>query len=309
METFLQKVAKHLLDQYGKDLAHTAVVFPNKRAALFLNQALARLSDGPLWSPSYMTISDLFRAHTTLTVADPILTIALLYKSYVKVTKSTEPFEQFYPWGQLLLADFDDIDKNLVDARIVFRNLCDYHEYDGIDLTDEQRALLKRFFRHFTDDNSQSSLYFKLLKYKPNYNFNTIKELTFTSYSFYTDIQSNGLYKLDDDRIVLFTTKKCGSTEHGSLNMFLSDIYENYTKFKAREYTFSYTNKRFAKEMDASLYNGYILFTATLGDSNLNNIFSIMMIFGYANGTVQTIDISPYLMDTGYYDESNNLYD
>ena len=156
MTSFLHNVAKHLLEKYGQDLAHVAVVFPNKRAALFLNQSLAQLSDGPIWSPSYITISDLFREHSGLTVADPILTIAELYKSYTSITGSDEPFEQFYPWGQLLLSDFDDLDKNLADAKMVFRNLRDYREYDDVEfLTEEQKALLKRFFNHFTDNNSQ----------------------------------------------------------------------------------------------------------------------------------------------------------
>ena len=61
--------------------------------------------------------------------------------------------------------------------------------------------------------------------------------------------------------------------------------------------------------MSASLYNGYVIFTATLGNSNQSKIFSIMMIFGFANGTDFTTDISPYLMDTGYYSNTNNLYD
>ena len=57
MKTFLQEVAKDLIEKYGNDLAHIAIVFPNKRASLFLNQELAKLSDGPIWSPSYITIS------------------------------------------------------------------------------------------------------------------------------------------------------------------------------------------------------------------------------------------------------------
>ena len=155
MTSFLHHVACHMKDKYGKDLAHVAVVFPNKRAALFLNQSLAQLSDGPLWSPSYITISELFRNHCDLTVADPILTIAELHKSFVHITGRNESFEQFYPWGQLLLSDYDDIDKNLVDAQKVFRNLRDYHEYDDVEfLTEEQRRMLKRFFAHFVDDNS-----------------------------------------------------------------------------------------------------------------------------------------------------------
>jgi hypothetical protein len=91
--------------------------------------------------------------------------------------------------------------------------------------------------------------------------------------------------------------------------MFLIDFYNNYEGVKIRDYVFYYPDRRFAKEMAAYMYNGYILFTATIGDQAQDDIFAIMMIFGFANGTDFTTDISPYLMDTGYYDESNNLYD
>ena len=57
---FLKEVAKDLLNKYGVDMTDVAVVFPNKRAALFLNNELAQLANKPMWSPSYMTISDSF---------------------------------------------------------------------------------------------------------------------------------------------------------------------------------------------------------------------------------------------------------
>ena len=152
---FLSYVAQDIIQKYGDDTAHIAVVFPNKRAALFLNQELMRLSDKPIWSPSYITISDLFRRHSTLQVADPIKVIAELHKSFVAVTGKTETLDQFYGWGQLLLADFDDIDKNDADASKVFANLRDLHEYDDSSyLTDEQKQLLKRFFSNFHDQDS-----------------------------------------------------------------------------------------------------------------------------------------------------------
>ena len=152
---FLSYVAQDIIQKYGDDTAHIAVVFPNKRAALFLNQELMRLSDKPIWSPSYITISDLFRRHSTLQVADPIKVIAELHKSFVAVTGKAETLDQFYGWGQLLLADFDDIDKNDADASKVFANLRDLHEYDDISyLTDEQKQLLKRFFSNFHDQDS-----------------------------------------------------------------------------------------------------------------------------------------------------------
>ena len=73
MKSFLEKVAADLLKRFDNDLSRVAVVFPNKRASLFLNEHLARLAGKPLWSPAYITISDLFRSHSELKVADPIL--------------------------------------------------------------------------------------------------------------------------------------------------------------------------------------------------------------------------------------------
>ena len=156
MNTFLEHVAADLLKKYGNDMAHIAVVFPNKRAALFLNQALARLADGPVWSPAYITISDFFRQHSELTIANPIKSICDLYKSYVEVTGNTnETLDHFYGWGQLLLADFDDIDKNMANTEMVFSNICNLKELDDISyLTDEQKVELRRFFANF-DDNPE----------------------------------------------------------------------------------------------------------------------------------------------------------
>lgn len=111
MKTFLKYVARDILEKYGNNLSDIAVVFPNKRAALFLNESLARLTDHPIWSPSYITISDLFRKHSTLKVGDPIKLVCDLHKTFVACTGIDETLDHFYGWGQLLITDFDDIDK------------------------------------------------------------------------------------------------------------------------------------------------------------------------------------------------------
>ena len=152
-KTFLEYVAEDIIGKYGTDLSHIAVVFPNKRAALFLNEHLARIAGQPVWSPAYITISDLFRQHTDLKPADPIKLICDIHKSFTKCTGIDETLDHFYGWGQLLLADFDDIDKNMADADSIFCNLKDIHELDDISyLDDEQKEMLKRFFANFSDD-------------------------------------------------------------------------------------------------------------------------------------------------------------
>ena len=151
---FLEAVAEDIIGKYGTNLARIAVVFPNKRASLFLNEYLARITDRPIWSPAYITISDLFRQNSNLVCADQLKLICDLHKVFTKVTGIDESLDHFYGWGQLLLSDFDNIDKNLADADKVFANLRDIHELDDVSyLNNEQKALLGKFFANFSDDH------------------------------------------------------------------------------------------------------------------------------------------------------------
>ena len=153
-KTFLEFVSEDIIHKWGTDLSRVAVVFPNKRAALFMNEHLARYARKPMWSPAYITIRDLFRRHSDMQVGDSIKLICDLHKSFVKCTGLNESLDHFYGWGQLLLTDFDDIDKNMADADRIFCNLKDIHELDDISyLDDEQRKMLKRFFANFSDDH------------------------------------------------------------------------------------------------------------------------------------------------------------
>ena len=153
MKSFLHFVAKDIIKKYGTNLSRIAVVFPNKRAALFLNEELARLVDKPIWSPTYITISDLFRNHSDKTVGEQIKLICDLHKTYNECTGMDESLDLFYGWGQLMLADFDDIDKNMADSQKVFANLKDIHEFDDLSyLTDSQKDILKKFFSNFNED-------------------------------------------------------------------------------------------------------------------------------------------------------------
>lgn len=153
MKAFLEFVAEDIIRKYGTDLSRIAVVFPNKRASLFLNDALMRRCDRPLWSPSYITISDLFRRRSSLKVADPIKLVCELHRVYTSITGFDEPLDHFYGWGQLLISDFDDIDKNMAPADKIFANLRDIRELDDISyLNEEQKAVIRKFFSNFSDD-------------------------------------------------------------------------------------------------------------------------------------------------------------
>lgn len=153
MQTFLQLVARDLYRKLGNDeLAHTAIVFPNKRAGLFFNEYLAGESDRPLWSPAYVSISDLFCQFSTLKPGDPIRLVCELYKIFREETGSEETLDDFYFWGELLISDFDDVDKNLVDADRLFSNLQDLKNLmdDYTFLSQEQEEAIRQFFHNFS---------------------------------------------------------------------------------------------------------------------------------------------------------------
>lgn len=152
METFLKLVATDLCGRVNGNMARTAVVFPNKRASLFFNEYLYKEAGKPIWSPAYITISELFRSLSTWEVADPVKLVCELYKVYRETTKSTESLDNFYFWGELLINDFDDADKNLARTSDLFSNLKELKNImdDLSYMNPEQEAAIQQFFQNFS---------------------------------------------------------------------------------------------------------------------------------------------------------------
>lgn len=152
METFLKQVAHDLYNKTEGNFTKVAIVFPNKRASLFFNEYLAQESDRPIWSPTYVSISELFRQSSDLSIADPIKLVCDLYKVFQKTTGSKETLDDFYFWGEMLIADFDDADKNMADTHALFSNLKDLNELmDNYDFLEEgQKEALSQFFHNFS---------------------------------------------------------------------------------------------------------------------------------------------------------------
>lgn len=152
IDTFLKIVAKDLYSKLGNNLSNIAVVFPNKRASIFFNEYLAQEAKQPIWSPVYFTISELFKNLSTLKAGDPIKLVCELYKIFCQETQSKDSLDEFYFWGELLINDFDDIDKNQVDADKLFSNLQNLKNIlDEPDFLDEeQEHAIRQFFLNFS---------------------------------------------------------------------------------------------------------------------------------------------------------------
>ena len=151
MKPFLYQVAALFYARYGVDVSRLAFVFPNRRTGLFFQKYLSEVAKRPLFSPAILTINDLFARLAKRQTADRISQLFLLYSHYIRLSGTDESFDDFLYWGELLLNDFDDIDKYMVDARQLFRNLSDLKEIEReFDyLSEEQIAAIRTFWSHF----------------------------------------------------------------------------------------------------------------------------------------------------------------
>ena len=185
MKTFLDHVAASLLSKFGSNLSHVTVVFPGKRASLFLNQSLAEQSPTPVWAPRYQTISELFLQASPYALADPVEAVCRLYNVYARRVEDAQPLDRFWSWGEILLADFDDVDKHMVEALRLFQNIADLRALDDNSyITPEQEEALRAFFHHFSlEGNSEIKQQFLRL-------WNHMGEI-YTD--FLTELRANGI--------------------------------------------------------------------------------------------------------------------
>ena len=152
MHTFPEEVARKLYDRYGDDISSLSIMFPSRRARLFFLDALSHMTERPLWQPKWLTIDDLMSEISGLKVGDRVRLITELYKIYSRY--HDEPFDKFYFWGDMLLADFDTVDKYRINADRLFRNISDIKELEAdiSYLTPEQLKIVEHFWRNFSEN-------------------------------------------------------------------------------------------------------------------------------------------------------------
>ena len=155
MAYFLQDITRHVYSEYKDDLSDLCIVFPNKRARLYFNKYLSELTEKPLWAPGYYTINELMEELSGLQVADPLALVFELYAVFREETKSQEKFDDFYFYLEIMLSDFDDIDKYLIDPKDIFKNLANIKNIESYFnyLTGGQIEVIRRFWNTFNAEN------------------------------------------------------------------------------------------------------------------------------------------------------------
>ena len=161
---FLRLVAGAYAHNEGASVGDKTFVFPNRRSLIFfqkyLGEEYGKLYGKPLLSPQMLTISELFASISGLELADPIEVQYILYKNYIRLkypeldqalAMERESFDEFLHWGNVMVSDFNDIDKYLIDASQLFTNIKDLKELDSdySFLTESQRRAVEKFWSSF----------------------------------------------------------------------------------------------------------------------------------------------------------------
>ena len=152
MKTFLQLVAHDLYAKIGNDLSRTAHRFPQQTCQSVLQRIPGSRNGPPLVVARLRQHQRTIPATLATKSGDPIRLVCELYKVFREETHSEETLDDFYFWGELLISDFDDVDKNLVDADKLFSNLQELKNImDGYDFLDqEQEEAIRQFFQNFS---------------------------------------------------------------------------------------------------------------------------------------------------------------
>ena len=143
--TFLNKLAYIILDKYSKDLSNTIIVLPNKRAKIFLLEALKNQVDNNILAPEIIAIEDLIQEISNISTIDPIELLFEFYEVYLSITdkKNQQEFELFANWAKTLLQDFNEIDRYMLEPSHVLSYLKDIEDIKkwGIEVENKTKLL------------------------------------------------------------------------------------------------------------------------------------------------------------------------
>lgn len=155
---FLRSVAELHSEKFGSSVSDFCFIFPNRRSSLFFANYLGKSSNRAIFSPKLLTIDELFNSLSGLKMVSKVEALYLLFKEFERLSNSEESFDDFISWGDMLINDFDDLDKYLADPKQLFSNITDLHQIDDSYsyLTENQIDAIKEFWSNFLPDEEKS---------------------------------------------------------------------------------------------------------------------------------------------------------
>jgi len=151
MNSFLYRIAQVYYSEIKETISDLTFVFPNRRAGLFFQKYISEIAAKPLFSPEIVTINECFAAASQWQTSDRLSNLFRLYRIYKDQSQSEETFDSFVFWGEMLLSDFEDIDKYRVDAKQLFTNVTELKQIDQLFnvFSEKQVEAIRQFWSNF----------------------------------------------------------------------------------------------------------------------------------------------------------------
>ena len=177
MISFIKTV---LLDLQTKklDLQDLHFILPSKRAGVFLKHHLSTLIEQPIFTPEILSIEEFVEELSGLQTLPNTDLLFRLYETYKHLTPESEQetFESFSNWAQILLQDFNEIDRYLIPQEHIFDYLNAIKEINHWSLETNQTELitnhlkfwkqLKTYYSAFTENLLQTKQGYQGLIYR-----------------------------------------------------------------------------------------------------------------------------------------------
>ncbi len=149
---FVDQIADYIVEK-ELPLAHLKIVLPSERMKKYLHAALFRRKGEPMLAPEMVTIDRWIKSHSERAVIDKTRVLIELFKIQLKDAKTEEDrsFDEFLTWGEILISDFNEIDRYMLEAKQVFKNLADIKEIENWSFGKEELSDAQKRFMEFWD--------------------------------------------------------------------------------------------------------------------------------------------------------------
>ena len=149
---FTDQIATYIKDN-NLDLKHLTIVLPSERAKKYISASLFKAYQKPMIAPKMVTIDRWVRDLSDKTVIDKTRVLIRLFDIQLKSAKTIEDhsFDEFLTWGNMLLSDFDELDRYLLDSKQLFSNLADIKEIENWSFGNENLTESQKRFMEFWD--------------------------------------------------------------------------------------------------------------------------------------------------------------
>ena len=159
MKLFLEEISERLLSEYPRGMEKVSVVLPSKRSIIFLKNHLSKGIKKPIFLPRFYSIEEFLQHISGLEILDNLSLQFFLYESYSRSPlKHEHSFDDFLNWSNILLQDFNELDKNLIDPETIFSNLKQAKELESWEISDWSFSE-----KPLTDEQENFSIFFEMM--------------------------------------------------------------------------------------------------------------------------------------------------